>query len=56
MTEYSCEVWLAHKYTFHVQAENIDEALEKVKKIAAEGADKGEIIVEVSVNGWESHG
>jgi hypothetical protein len=36
MTEYSCEVWIAHKCTFNVQAESVDE---------------GDKIVMVSVNG-----
>lgn len=49
MAEYSCEVWLAHKYTFNVQAESVDEATEKAKRIAAERQDEGEEVARCSV-------
>lgn len=51
MAEYSCEVWIAYKCTFKVQAESVDEAIEKAERIAAERVDEGEKIVKVSVNG-----
>lgn len=49
MTEYSCEVWIAHKYTFYVQAESIDDATEKAKRIASERQDEGEEVARCSV-------
>lgn len=49
MAEYGCDVWIAHKFTFNVQAESVEEAIEKAKRIGAERADEGEEVAKCYV-------
>lgn len=49
MAEYSCEAWIVHKCTFKVQAESVNEAIEKAERIAAERVDEGEEVVKCRV-------
>ena len=49
MNEYRCEMWIAHKYIFNVEAENIKEAEQKAKRITAEQKNEGEELVSFSI-------
>lgn len=49
MSEYRCEMWIAHKYIFNVETENVEEAEKMAKRIVAEQKDEGEELVSFSI-------